>query len=293
MIRIERLILTILAMLVISIYGCDQTQEEKLFYKEAGKGETILFIHGTQEDYRVFIPQLEALKDKYHVVIYSRRFNYPHPKNYQQGDTYDPFTEAEDLESLINELKTNNIHLVGHSYGGLIALAYTHRNSDKVKSLALSEPPMLRLPGCESWYQVAQKDLIESVASAFDTNDTTLVMKAVFEFFAGADVQDQVPPEILQSLKANLTEMKALVNSDDPFPDLNTNLKLPVMILTSGNTMQMLDCTNSVLVEQMPEAKHVHISNATHDMWMTHPDLLSQYVQEFISGDMDDVRIEN
>ena len=278
-----------LGLLLFAFSGCNKTEENQLYYKEAGTGETILFLHGGQEDYRVFMPQIDALKDKYRVITYSRRYNYPNPKNYQQGDAYNPFTEAEDLESLINDLKTNSIHLVGHSYGGLIAMAYTDKNPDKVKSLTLSEPPLLRLPGCESWYQVAQEGLIDNVATAFKTNDTTLVMKALFEFFVGADIQDQVPPEIIQSLKANLTEMEALVNSDNPFPDLNTNLKPPVMILTSGNTMPMLNCTNEVLVKKMPKAKHVHIADATHDMWMTHPILLSQYLKDLISGNMDDV----
>lgn len=282
-----------LCLILIAISGCNKTQENQLYYKEAGKGETILFIHGGQEDYRVFIPQIDALKDNYRVITYSRKYNYPNPKNYHLGDAFSPYTEAEDLESLINILNTNSIHLVGHSYGGLIALAYTDKNPDKVKSLTLSEPPLLRLPGCESWYQFAQEGLIDNVATAFRTNDTTLVMKALFEFFVGTDIQDQVPPEILQSLKANLTEMKALVNSDNPFPDLNTNLKPPVMILTSGNTMPMLDCTNEVLVKHIPKAVHVHIPDATHDMWMTHPKLLSQYVKDFISGNMDDLRSKN
>jgi len=282
-----------LGLLLMAIYGCNQTQESQLYYKEAGKGETIVFLHGGQEDYRVFMPQIDLLKDNYRVITYSRRFNYPNPKNYQLGDAYDPFTEAEDLESLINGLNINSIHLVGHSYGGLIAMAFTNKNPDKVKSLTLSEPPLLRLPGCESWYKVAQEGLIDNVATAFTTNDTTLVMKALFEFFIGTDIQDQLPPEILQSLKANLTEMKALVNSDNPFPHLNTNLKPPVMLLTSGNTMPMLECTNEVLVKKMPQAIHVHIPDATHDMWMTHPKLLSQYVTDFISGNMDDLHLKN
>jgi len=285
--------LVTLVLLLVAISGCNKTEENQLYYKEAGIGETILFIHGGQEDYRVFMPQVDALKDSYHVVTYSRRYNYPNPKKYESGDVYDPFTEAKDLASLIKDLNTKSIHLVGHSYGGLIAMSYTHRNPDKVKSLTLSEPPLLRLPGCETWYQFAKEGLIDNVATAFKSNDTTLVMKALFEFFVGADIQDQVPPEILQSLKANLTEMEALVNSGNPFPDLNTNLKPRIMLLTSGNTMPMLNCTNEVLVKEMPQAKHVHIPDAAHDMWMTHPLLLSQYVKDFISGNMDDVLSEN
>ena len=274
----------IIGLTLLTIFGCAPTNKNQLFYEQAGTGETILFIHGSQEDYRVFMPQLDLLKDDYNVISYSRRYNFPKANKYQEGMPFSTETEAEDLETLINSLEVKSVHIVGHSYGGLVAMEYTHKNPDKVQSLTLSEPPLLRLSGCEQWYQVAQKGLIENVGAAFKTNDTTQVMKAIFEFFVGADIQDQVPPEVLQSLKANLSEMKALVNSNNPFPALSTDFQTPVMLITSANTMPMLKCTNEALVRKMPNAKHIHLPDSSHEMWMTHPEILSTHVKDFISG---------
>lgn len=274
----------IVGVTLLIIFGCNATKKNQLFYKQTGSGETIVFIHGTQEDYRVFMPQLDLLKDEYQVITYSRRYNYPNAYDYQKEILFSVKTEAMDLETLINSLNVKSVHLVGHSYGGLVAMQYTHENPDKVKSLTLSEPPLVRLSGCEQWYQAAQKELIEPVGIAFKTNDTTQVMKAIFEFFAGADIQEQMPADVLQSLKANLSEMAALVNSPDPFPDLSTDFETPVMLITTANTMPMLNCTNESLVKKMPRAKHIHLSDASHEMWMTHPEILSNYLKVFISG---------
>ena len=274
----------IVGLFILVILGCTPTNENQLFYVQAGTGETILFIHGAQEDYRAFAPQLELLKADYKVISFSRRYNYPNASKYQEGVPYSPKTEAEDLETLINSLKVKSVHIVGHSYGGLVAMEYTHKNPDRVQSLTLSEPPLLQISGCNQWYQVAQKGLIENVGAAFKTNDTTQVMKAIFEFFVGADIQEQLPPEVLQPLKANLSEMEALVNSDDPFPAISTDFKTPVMLITTGNTMPMLKCTNEALVKQMPKAKHIHLPDASHEMWMTHPEILSTHLRNFISG---------
>jgi len=274
----------IVGLSLLMIFSCAPKNKNQLFYEQAGTGETILFIHGTQEDYRVFMPQLDLLKDDYKVISYSRRYNYPKAIKYQEGMPFSTDTEAQDLETLINSLGVKSVHIVGHSYGGLVAMEYTHKNPDKVQSLTLSEPPLLRLSGCEQWYQAAQKGLIGNVGAAIKTNDTTQVMKAVFEFFVGADIQDQVPPEVLQSLKANLSEMKALVNSDDPFPDLSTDFQTPVMLITTANTMPMLMCTNEALVRKMPNAKHIHLPDASHEMWMTHPEILSTHLKAFIAG---------
>lgn len=274
--------LTSLSILV--FFGCANTNENQLYYEQAGTGETVLFIHGGQEDYRVFMPQLELLQENYKVISYSRRLNYPNANKYYDGIQYSVESEANDLENLIKSLRLNSVHLVGHSFGGLVAMEYTHRNADKVQSLTLSEPPLLRLKGCEQWYHAAQKGLVENVGLAFKTKDTTQVMKAIFEFFVGADIQDQIPPEVLESLKDNLGEMEALVNSADPFPDINTDFQVPVMLITAENTMPLLKCTNEALVKKMPNAKHIHLSDVGHEMWMTHPEILSTHIRDFISA---------
>jgi len=261
--------------------------DTQLYYEKQGEGETIIFVHGLQEDYRVFLPQLEALKKSYRVVTYSRRYNHPNRYRYHASHTFNVFTEAEDLAFLVDELETTSVHLVGHSFGGLIAMAFTNQHPDKVKSLILSEPPLLRLPECESWHEHLQEELIEKGKAAHESGDSTNVMTVIFEFFAGSDIQGQVPPDFLRSLYANLGEVEALFHSDDPFPDLNTDIEIPSMIITAGNTMPMLECTNKALLQRMPEAIHLHLPGVTHDMWMTHPDELSRAVNEFISGNPD------
>lgn len=196
--------------LLFLLSNCTVKNDSNLYYEEEGSGETILFIHGSQEDYRIFLPQLESLSDNYRVVTYSRMYNYPNSNSYQPGDVFNVISEAEDLKVLIDGLDTESVHLAGHSYGGLIALAYAKQQPEIVKSLILSEPPFLKLSGCESWQHHAQEELIEKGKTAYAAGDTTDIMAVIFEFFVGADIQDQVPPPVLDILFANLDEMVAL-----------------------------------------------------------------------------------
>ena len=256
-------------------------------YYSEGKGETIVFIHGGQEDFRVFMPQVELLHDRFQVVTYSRRYNFPND-NKINGD-YSAKTETEDLRVLVTKLG-KQVHLVGHSYGGLIALEFALSNPQMVKSLVLSEPALVKwlreMPDCITSYANVQKQLISETREAFATKDTTLVMKELFEFFAGADIQDKIPQEVLEGLKANLREMEALVNSpsglDAPKLDDIKNLEMPIMILTSENTMPMLKCTNKKLLAIKPNAIHHHLINAGHEMWMTNQEELAAYISDFI-----------
>lgn len=273
----------LISITVLVFFGFSSIQEKNLFFKEAGQGETIIFVHGSQEDYRVFMPQLDQLKKDFRVITYSRRYNYPNNNEYKEGTPFNPFTEASDLERLTNEIGVDKFHIVGHSYGGLVAIAYANNHQDKLKSMIVSEPPMLNLEGCEESLRITNERLIEKVNAAFKTNDSTLVMKSIFEFFVGKDIQNEVPPEVLNALKANLTEMKALVSSENPFPNLKTDFDIPMMIFTSEYTMPFLKCTNEALIDNIPNAKHVHISDASHDMWMSHPEIMADHVRNFIS----------
>lgn len=257
-------------------------------YFSAGEGEIIVFIHGGQEDYRVFMPQIELLSNKFQVVTYSRRYNFPN--NNEIKEEYNVKTEADDLKVLISMLG-KPIHLVGHSYGGLIALEFAVNNPEMLKSLTLSEPALVNwlkdIPNCETWHETVQEKLIKETRDAFITKDTTLIMKELFEFFAGADIQDQIPPEVLSMLKANIREMEALVNSlsgfDSPTPEDLKELNMPIMILTSEKTMPMLTCTNSKLIATIPQAIHHHLLGEGHEMWITNPKELSIYLSDFIN----------
>ena len=266
------------------IFSCNKISHDKsLFFEEAGEGEAILLIHGSQEDYRTFMPQLELLKEDFRVITYSRKYNYPNNNQYKEGTSFNPMTEAEDLENLRNKIGLKKFHIVGHSYGGLIAMAYANKYEDNLKSLIVSEPPVLNIEGCEESLKATEEGLLKKLNTAFALNDSTMVMKSIFEFFVGLDIQDQIPTEALNALKANLTEMKALAGSKNPFPKLDTSFEIPTMIITSEHTMPILNCTNEALVSNMPNAKHVHISEASHDMWMTHPKIIVDHLKNFIS----------
>ncbi len=272
-----------LSVLVIIVFvGFNSAQEEGLFFKETGNGETILFVHGSQEDYRVFMPQLELLGNNFQVITYSRGYNYPNKRLYKKGTPFNPMTEAEDLEKLRKEIGIEKFNIVGHSYGGLIALAYANQYQDRLESITISEPPVLSIEGCDESLRTTEKGLIEALKASFNKKDTTVVMKTIFEFFVGEDIQNQIPPEALEALKANLSEMEALSNSENPFPNLNTSFDLPTMIITSENEIPVLICTNESLISNTPDAKHIKITGASHDMWITHPEVMSSHLKEFI-----------
>src|SRR5918993_4154828 len=108
--------------------------------RRAGRGPTVLLVHGSANDLRAWTEVLDALAHDVHVVAYSRRYHPPGPP-IPEGADYAFEEHYADLAALTQALAPEGAHLVGHSYGALLALVLAARRPELVRSLVLMEPP--------------------------------------------------------------------------------------------------------------------------------------------------------
>ena len=107
---------------------------EKISYLTMGSGPSVLVIPGALSmaaDYAAFA---SALAEHFTVHIIERRGR---GKSSPQGDDYSMIKEREDVFAL--QQKTGASLLVGHSFGGLVALEVA-RNNPSLTKLAVYEP---------------------------------------------------------------------------------------------------------------------------------------------------------
>jgi pimeloyl-ACP methyl ester carboxylesterase len=102
-----------------------------------GSGPQVVLVHGSIVDATVTWRAQRELADRWSLVLPNRPgFGASPPL--RRGDF--------DLEApMIAELLGDRAHLVGHSYGAVIALLAAARRPDAVRSLTVSEPGLLRL----------------------------------------------------------------------------------------------------------------------------------------------------
>ena len=113
----------------------------ELEYEVRGAGEPVVLVHGAHIA-DAFAPLLAepALAERYQLVLYHRRgfAGSTHPDG--------PLSitqQAADCRALMQHLSVARAHVVGHSYGGVIALQLALDAPDIVHSLALLEPALL------------------------------------------------------------------------------------------------------------------------------------------------------
>ena len=115
----------------------------RLAYTEAGRGEPLVFVHGSLEDLRIWRRQVELFSAHYRVIAYSRRYHHPNAVPREGDPAYTASLHAADLADLIEELNLGPAHLVTSSFGGCVALALAGARPELVRSLVLAEPPLM------------------------------------------------------------------------------------------------------------------------------------------------------
>ena len=93
----------------------------RLYYEEAGQGTPVVFVHEYAADYRTWEPQMRRFARSHRCVTYSQR-GYPPSDIPNDPDKYSQDCFRDDVIAMMDALKLDRAHVVGHSMGALTAL---------------------------------------------------------------------------------------------------------------------------------------------------------------------------
>ena len=114
-------------------------------YRDVGKGEAILLIHGTGASLHTWEKWIDILSSGYRVISFDLPgfgLTGPDPNHNYQISRYTAI-----LDSLMVKLKVDSFHIAGNSLGGLVAWRYTTQFPQKILTLNLIDAAGLPQPG--------------------------------------------------------------------------------------------------------------------------------------------------
>lgn len=111
----------------------------RLHRETFGSGEPAVFVHGSFGWGLDTFPDQRELADTYEVVLVDRHGYGPEPE--PSPDAVGWPIDADAVAEVLAE--TDGAHLVGQSYGAVVALVAASRRPDLVRSLVVIEPPLL------------------------------------------------------------------------------------------------------------------------------------------------------
>ncbi|WP_330747137.1 alpha/beta fold hydrolase [Chryseobacterium sp. CP-77] len=136
-----------------------------------GAGQTVVLIHGMFSNLSIYYFNIAPVLAKhFHVVMYDLK---SHGMSERFLDGYDLDNMSSDLIGLIDHLQLEKVHLVGYSFGGLIALKTALEYPDRVNQLVVMEAPDPQDEKARNIIDEYSKEFLEHYVANF--TDTTKV----------------------------------------------------------------------------------------------------------------------
>lgn len=221
-----------------------------------GAGPPVLLVHGSVTGGAMTWDAQRPLAQHWHLVVVDRRGYFPNPP-----------VEVEDFEvdaGDVAELLTEPMHLVGHSYGGVVALLAAAQRPGMVRSLTVNEPPAFGLLPNDP----IVRDYARGLRELWDQGpaDPTAFLHAFIGYVGSAVTPpNPLPPALLQNAQIlrheRLTDEARIplgVLRETPFPKL----------VVSGSHNPVFDTVCDVLEREL-EAERAVVPGAGHSIQRT------------------------
>jgi pimeloyl-ACP methyl ester carboxylesterase len=258
-------------------------------------GAAVILLHGGMGDLGSWPHLIRALSPQRRVIAYSRRHSHPNRNNSSVQRAR--FAECidddiDDLLALQGALHVGPAHLVGTSYGALLALAAALRAPDQFASLVLAEPPLHRW-ACASdagrrLYTAFIDDVWRAAADAFGRGQHRRAMQLLTDGMWGRAVFESWPQAHIDAVMRNAAAMHALTRSHDPFPEFGRSavacLRMPTLLLQGVRTSALHRLVMNELGGAMHEARRVEIASAGHGLPNENPDGFNAAVVAFLES---------
>lgn len=263
-----------------------------LAYVAQGRGDAVVFVHGSVNDYRSWRTQLAPFGERSRAVAYSRRYHWPNAQP-RDGVAYAAAQHAADLGALIEALGLAPAHVVGSSYGALTALTCAVARPELVRSLVLGEPPLLpwlaRLPDGAALLDGFMATAFGPAGQAFARGEAEAGVRTFINGVIGPGAFDRLPPEARGMMLDNAAAMRAETTTppEQYFPALSTDdvgrLPMPVLLVQGEASPRLFGLITDGLARCLPQAERATIPAASHGMHAQNPAAYNEAVLAFLA----------
>jgi pimeloyl-ACP methyl ester carboxylesterase len=244
----------------------------RLPYVEQGSGEPVVFVHGVISDHRAWEPVRDEVARKYRFIALTQRYFGTGPWK-DDGKEFSVATFADDLAKFITSLNAGPVHLVGWSFGGLVATTAAVKNPSLVRSLVLYEATLMSvLPADSAEGRAAREDrgrILAPAVAASKAGDpvkaTRLFFEAVFQIPPGESDRE---PRAFQTMLDDNARTTPLLFAAPPPPDITcdmlTKFTPPTLILRGEKTQTSYAMISEAISKCVPGALQIVLPNVNH-----------------------------
>ena len=255
-----------------------------LEYELLGDGDPVLTIHGALiADTFLPVCREASLADRYRLIRYRRR---GHGGSDPYSSAISLGVPAQDAVALLDHLGVERAHVIGHSGGGLMAVALALEAPERVHSLVLLEPAIFS-PDVTSAFLQGAAPVLEAYGSGDAPRALDLWMELVS---VGADWRGETEKSLPGAVKQAEDDCAAFFEFEIPAipawvfdTDHAKQISQPVLYVVGTESGPLYEMAAQYFRSLVPQTEYVELPGVDHSMLTSDPKLVAKTAEAFLA----------
>ena len=251
-------------------------------YLDIGCGRPLLMLHGFFGEKTCWLPLIELLQSQFRCISLDML---GFGESSKPEIRYDVAVEVAFVRQVVEQLNIEPCCIIGHSFGGWVASAYSLKYPNAVSSLVLAAPAGIRDDSFCGQYDALRPLLWETPAV-----DWALQLAKPFASLAGKTEKLQEISGWRRELMSQPVARSFLMSRMRPEDAVDTvekeihQLQIPTLVIAadSDETIPLWHC--ETYTNEIPGAELVIIPNSTHGLPQTQAQIMAKLISKFLDN---------
>ena len=255
--------------------------DTRIFKRHFGSGpERAVLLHCALAHSKVWTPLADALSDRLDMIA-------PDMPGHGRSPAPEPGTDMHDrVTEIARDCLGDGGHVIGHSFGGTVALRFAIENPGRVKSLTLIEPVLFAAAG-ESEPDVLQAyvEASDLFGKALAEEDWTAAAKDFLSIWGDGRAWDTLSARE----QAAYADLMPFVRDTEPalLHDEKRLLRMgaleaiscPTLLVRGASSEPVIGAVHKTLARRIPGAVDLVVEGAGHMVPLTHPMPVAHHIR--------------
>lgn len=259
----------------------------KIDHTDDGQGQPVVLIHSSVSANRQWRPLSDSLKDRYRVLAINL-FGYGETTSWPGNSPQSLYAQAQLILALCEELDSP-IHLVGHSFGGSVALKAAVLLGPQLGSLILLEPNPFYLlrQGGRTHAFLESRALRDHVKCFGSLGDWPRVAERFADYWLGDGSWSSMPDKrraaFAESLPPVFHEWDAVMDEQTTIEEWKTLTSRTLVVSDKATRLPIREIVD-IFTQACPHWSFRSIAEGGHMAPLTRPELINPIVREFLDA---------